>query len=131
MADIIKNHKTKIFLQWALLVILTGVLAVSLYFFVGNLESLKLHGYMRARFRHQLAAQKITPDQISGWMTFRYINLVFGLPPVYLQNDLNIKNSHYPNLSIDSLAKQQNMTSAQLVFKVSNAVKAFAVPPHT
>ena len=81
MPNIIKNRKTRIFIQWAVLVVLVGILAVSLYYFVGNLESLRLRGYIRAHFRRQITAQKITPDQIRGWMTFRYINLVFNLPP--------------------------------------------------
>ena len=124
-----KHHKVKIILQWALLVILTGVLAVSLYIFVGRLETLRLHGYFRARFRHQMMAQKITPDQISGWMTFRYVNMVFGMPPAYLQTALDIKNSHYPNISLDALAKQQNQSSAQILIKTVTAVKNFVSKP--
>jgi hypothetical protein len=120
------QHKVKIILQWALLVILTGVLAVSLYIFVGKLETLRLHGYFRARFRHQITAQKITPDQIRDWMTFRYLNMVFGLPPAYLQTALNIKNIHYPNVSLEALAKQQNQNSAQILAKTVTAVKNFA-----
>lgn len=120
-----KNPKLKIFFKWAILAVLVGVLAVSLYVFVGNLENLRLHGYIRAHFRRQAAAQKIIPDQIRGWMTFHYVNLVFGLPPAYLQNSLNIKDSHYPNLSLDTLAKQQKISSVQILAKVSQAVTNF------
>ena len=126
---LIDNHKTKIILQWVLLVILTGVLAASLYVFVGNLETLRLHGYFRARFRHQMMTQKITPDQIRGWMTFRYVNMVFGMPPAYLQATLNIKSGNYPNISLDALAKQQNLSSAQILVKTADAVKNFAIKP--
>jgi len=125
MANIIKNKKTRAIVQWVLLVVLVGILAYSLYTFVSNLESLRLRGYMRARFRRQAMAQKITPDQIRGWMTFRYVNLVFGLPPQYLQGALNIKDAHYPNLSLDALAKQQNVSSAQILAKTSAAVANF------
>jgi hypothetical protein len=129
MSNLIKNPKFKTFLQWALLVILIGVLAASLYVFVGNMESLRLHGYIRGHFRHQTLAQKITPDQIRGWMTFRYVNLVFNLPPPYLQGVLNIKDSHYPNISLDALAKQQKLSSAQMLAKTAAAVKNFISKP--
>jgi hypothetical protein len=124
-----KHHKAKIILQWVLLVILTGVLAASLYIFVGKMETLRLHGYFRARFRHQIMTQKITPDQIRGWMTFRYVNLVFGMPLAYLQTALNIKDGHYPNISLDALAKQQSQSSAQVLVKTVTAVKNFISKP--
>lgn len=125
MSNTIKNPKTKIIIQWVILVILTAILAISLYYFVSNLESLRLHGYIRSHFRRQITAQKITPDQIRGWMTLRYINTVFGLPPSYLQNALKITDSRYPNLSLDSLAKQQKVSPADLLAKTANAVKNF------
>jgi hypothetical protein len=105
-------------------------LAVSLYIFVGNLESLRLRGYIRGHFRHQTAVQKINPDQIRGWMTFRYVNMVFGMPPAYLQNSLNIKDSHYPNISLDALAKQQKLSSVQMLAKTAAAVKSFISKPN-
>ena len=115
-------------MQWAVLVVLTGILAVSLYDFVGNLETLRLRGLFRAQFRYPATMQKITPDEISGWMTFRYINAVFKLPPTYLENSLNIKDKHYPNLSLDVLAKEQNLTSQQITAKTTSSVKALLNP---
>jgi hypothetical protein len=125
MANIIKNSKERTFIQWVILVALVGVLAVSLYFFISNFESLRRGGFIRGHIRRQLVGQKISPDQIRGWMTFRYVNLVFGLPPAYLQNALSIKGSRYPNVSLDALAKQQNIGSAELVAKTINEVKSF------
>jgi hypothetical protein len=120
-----KNRKVMLVIQWVVLVALTAILAVSLYVFVQNLETLRLHGYFKAHFRHPVTLQKISPDQISGWMTFRYINLVFKLPPSYLQSSLSIEDKHYPNLSLDVLAKTQGYSSAQITEKVSAAVKSF------
>jgi len=121
----IKNPKIKLFIQWFFLAVLVAVLAAGLYYFVGKFESLRLRGYMRAHFRRQITAQKITPDQISGWMTFRYVNLEFNLPPSYLQGALKITNTRYPNLSLDSVAKQQKISSASLTAKTVNAVKSY------
>ncbi len=130
MPDPIKNPKNKVIFQWVLLVLITGILAVSLYFFVGNFENLRLHGYIRAHIRRQIIGQKITSEQIRGWMTFRYVNLMFGLPPAYLQNTLGVKDGHYPNVSLDVLAKEQNLSSAQIVAKTSEAVKNFVSKPN-
>jgi len=125
MPNFTHNRKFKIFAQWTVLVLLVAVLAVSLYFFVGNLETLRLRGNIRPHFRRQITVQRITPDQIRGWMTFRYVNLVFGLPPTYLQNSLNIKSVNYPNISLDALAKQQKASSAQMLDKTAALVKSF------
>jgi hypothetical protein len=73
--------------------------------------------------------QKISPDQIRGWMTFRYLNLVFNTPPGYLQQALSIKDSHYPNITLDALAKEQNLSSVQILAKVSTAVTSFISKP--
>ena len=130
MSKLTKNPKFKIFMQWVLLVVLVGILAAGVYFFAYNFENLRLHGYIRGRVRRQTAVQKITPDQIRGWMTFRYINIVFGLPPAYLQNSLSIKDTHYPSISLDALAKEQKFSSAETVAKTAAAVKSFANKPN-
>ncbi|HYV33777.1 MAG TPA: hypothetical protein VE973_02925 [Candidatus Limnocylindria bacterium] len=120
-----KNHKIKIYLQWVLLVLLTLVLALSLYFLVRNVEAMKLRGEMRISLRRQNQTQNLTPDQIRGWMTFRYINLVFHLPPEYLKNSLNISDARYPNLSINSLAKTQKTDPQSVLQTTINSVKSF------
>ncbi|MDR3642690.1 MAG: hypothetical protein P4L74_03640 [Candidatus Doudnabacteria bacterium] len=127
-----KKRDIKIYFQWLVLVVLVGILAVSLYLFVGKFESLRLHGYIKSEFRRQRSLrQKISPDQISGWMTFRYVNLVFGLPPSYLQSSLDINDARYPNISLDTLAKEQKLTSAAIVGKTVAAVKNFiGIPSH-
>jgi hypothetical protein len=119
------GKKLRIFLQWGALAILVGILALTLYYFVSNLETLRSRGYISGHIRRQPRAQEISPEQIRGWMTFRYINLVFNMPPAYLQSALNIKDSRYPNLSLDSLARQQKISSAELVGKTAGAVKSF------
>lgn len=120
-----KERRTKIVFQWALLVMLVGVLLVTVYIFVRNFETLRRGGYISGHIRRQPAVKEINSDQIRGWMTFRYINVVFNLPAVYLQSQLNIKDSRYPNLSLDSLARRQNINPAALVGKATAAVKSF------
>lgn len=125
MPHLIKNPKIKIFIQWSILVILVGILLIAVYVFISNFEALRRGGFMRAHIRRQSIGQKINPDQIRGWMTFRYINLVFNLPPSYLQSALNIKDTRYPNLALDALAREQNAISADLAARTANIVKNF------
>ena len=110
--------------QIVLLVVVTVILAVTLFFFVRKIEYLKLQGYIRPRhFRGQATGQSIPPEQIRGWMTFRYINMLFKLPPAYLQTSLNISDKRYPNVTIDSFASSQKIDKAQLLELVVKAVQ--------
>ncbi len=110
--------------QWALLGILICVLAGALYYFVVNFEFLKHAGYIRVRARHMVVGQVIKPEQIRSWMTFRYINLIFGLPPEYLQTLLGVTDKRYPNVSVGSLAKQQGVSPALLLQKITQAINS-------
>ena len=40
---------------------------------------------------------------IRPWMTFDYINRIFGLPKDYLKDQLQISDPHYPNSTLSSL----------------------------
>jgi len=121
-----KNYKA---LQWLTLVLLTAILAVALYSLTRNFEIMKLNGEMRMSLRRQSLNRNLSPAQIRGWMTFRYINTVFRLPADYLKNGLNITDPRYPNLSIDSLAKAQKTDSKPLLAKTVGLIKSFIPVP--
>lgn len=125
MFNFIKSRKLSVFVQWALLFGLVVLLAVSVYVFVRNFEVLRSEGYIKVRARHQLLGQQLAPEQIRGWMTFRYVNLLFNLPTGYLQNSLNITDRRYPNLSINTAAKEQKISSVEFLVKISAAIKSF------
>ena len=61
-------------------------------------------------------------NTIRPWMTFDYINKVFKLPADYLKNILNISNSHYPNVSFGSYAKEEKVNPTDFITKVREAV---------
>lgn len=65
------------------------------------------------------------PEMISGWMTFSYINIVYKLPPDYLQHNLSLSWSKFPNISIDSYAKARKLSKDELLKKVKSSVKDF------
>lgn len=62
---------------------------------------------------------------IAGWMTFRYVNKVFSLPPGYLQQELGIEDAKYPNIEIARYAKEVNKDSTVFVGEVRAAVSRY------
>ena len=62
---------------------------------------------------------------ISPWMTFSYVNIIFKLPPLYLESALNISDSQYPNLIIARYAKLQKIQSDVFVGQIQSAVTAY------
>jgi hypothetical protein len=132
MENKFKNHKTEIFLQWLTLFFLLAVLAYSLWGITTDVFDLKFQGlhavHRRANFFGPANSfNQMAPEQIQGWMVFRYINLIFHLPPAYLQKQLKITDKRYPNISVDSLAKEQNKTSAQEILAVQKALQDYVI----
>ena len=61
------------------------------------------------------------------WMTFDYINHVFGLPVDYLQTTLAVTDSRYPRLTIAEYAQGAGVSSATKLTAVQDAIRAYFV----
>ncbi|HVY67840.1 MAG TPA: hypothetical protein VHA30_03025 [Patescibacteria group bacterium] len=109
--------------QWLLLLLLLAILGASLFFLVRNFEYLRLNGYIHPQHRRYASP---APQDLHGWMTFRYVNAVFGLPANYLQARLDITDGHYPNLTLDETARSQKVSSQELLQRTSAAISAYA-----
>jgi hypothetical protein len=59
---------------------------------------------------------------IDTWMTFRYINLIFKLPPDYLKGNLNISDKRYPNISLGGYIKNNKLDKTTFLDNVRKAV---------
>lgn len=116
--------------QWAILLLLAVILVFTLWGIFKDFRSGFGHPNPLRSHRRWFAPQNVSaePQEIKSWMTFRYVNLVFHLPEDYLKSSLNISDSHYPNLTIDSVAKQQNITSVLELSKTIAAVQKFLIP---
>lgn len=68
---------------------------------------------------------------IQEWMTFSYLNRVFGLPAGYLQTQLTISNPTYPNLTLQKAAKSSDQPVELLVKKTQESVRQYLLthPP--
>ena len=68
---------------------------------------------------------------IRSWMTFDYINRIFGLPKGYLATQLNISDPRYPNITLGNYASANTVDAAETVLSVQSAVaKYFNQPVH-
>lgn len=66
-------------------------------------------------------------DLIRGWMTFRYINMVFKLPSNYLSDVLHIDDARYPNSIVYNTARRAGESEKVYVEKVKNAVRQYYI----
>jgi hypothetical protein len=80
----------------------------------------------RALWLHSRApATASSVDSIQSWMTYDYINHIYGLPPGYLQSTLNIADTRYPRVSISESSEAQKVTAAELTIEVKSAVSDY------
>jgi hypothetical protein len=63
---------------------------------------------------------------IESWMTFDYVNVVFGLPPSYLSDALHVTDARYPHLSISRWAREEATTSPAMLGAVQSAVRGYS-----
>ncbi len=87
------------------------------------------NGYLS--YRHgqmQRTPVVTTPGDIAGWMTFRYLNFVFKLPPAYLATELHISDKQYPNIQISRYARTHQIDSVQFLDSVQKAVASYTAP---
>ena len=119
-----QKNKLRIFSQWLALVLLLVVLCYELWGITGGVVALTHAGFHPTHRRNSLNQPAV--EQIQSWMTFRYVNLVFHLPPEYLKSNLAITDSRYPNISIGALAKEQKKSSSAEILLIQQAIATHA-----
>ncbi len=62
---------------------------------------------------------------IRSWMTFDYINKLFGLPPGYLENRLSITDPRYPQISLENYAEHGHIDLATLIGEIDLAIRDY------
>lgn len=112
--------------EWLTWLVLGLGLAFSIFAAVEKNAELR-DAFARRAARRQAAREAIlkNPASIENWMTFDYVNRIFGLPPQYLQNALPVTNARYPRLTLRSAAKEAKMQETDYVAAVRRAVGLF------
>ena len=62
---------------------------------------------------------------IRPWMTFDYVNKLFGLPTAYLQDQLMVTNPHYPQVTLSGYANAEHVNVTAFVTSVEDAVRSY------
>ena len=119
------------YVKWAIAVLVVA-LAVLLFFFVRDYRSLRREQAIGAResllnamvrSRGHLGVSDVS--EIRSWMTFDYINRLFGIPAAYLKGQMSIADARYPKLSLSGYAKSRNLTSTAVIGDVEDALRDY------
>jgi hypothetical protein len=111
--------------QKVLLGLLAMLLLIVLWLFVQSLRYAihTIHHRSELYRAQQLrSAHALAPEDVQTWMTFDYVNRVFGLPKEYLQQNLAIEEKGYPSIQIGRYAKQQHLDKEQLLSSIRNLI---------
>ena len=68
-------------------------------------------------------------QMITSWMTFDYINHVFGLPPEYLKSATGMNDSQYPHLTLSRYARENKVAPDVFTTQIQVTVKNYFTPP--
>jgi hypothetical protein len=117
--------RVALFALFALLIILCGLL---FHQYRVLREELSASGHLPRLFIvHGNATHLTDVDLIQPWMTYDYINHVYGLPADYLKDTLVIADPRYPRVSISESAEAQHEDAAALTAQVKTAVSHYLV----
>jgi hypothetical protein len=116
---------------WIILTIVAFLLAV--FFLAHTFINLKRHGFFGPSSGQNFHRRKINVADIQGWMTFDFLDKSFGLPPDYLKKGLGITDKKYPNITIDSWAKNTQENPGAMLEKTKKLIQDFEnpAPPET
>jgi heme/copper-type cytochrome/quinol oxidase subunit 2 len=108
------------------------VLFVSLYLQYRALRQeqiLNFHAWRSVLLERHAPLKPALASDVRVWMTFDYINKLFGLPPDYLRQQLQITNLHYPRLSLSSYAKTEATSTLSVLTEVETAIRNYVPSP--
>lgn len=110
-----------------ILVLAILVLFAVVRLFVNNFTHVKKKGgfHMHAADRPRLAIEKI-----QGWMTFEYLNRTFNLPTDYLQKDIEVTSSSYPNVTLTKEATLRGQDLTVFLGDVKKSIKKYQAEVH-
>jgi len=124
------EHKQSI-ISWSylLVAILAILLLGAVLWFTIDIFSLNKQGILApavSRIHHPMAHHgTLSPSQIEGWMTFRYIEHVCGVPQSYIEKQLGANTTIPQNDTISKYADENNLNSVSLVESVRKAVATY------
>jgi hypothetical protein len=123
------NHLT----PWELVLVIATALAflISFVLIIHTFHTLSRNGSLNPIYHphQQHLHRQLQVGNVMGWMTFDYINRSFSLPADYLKTKLNITDKKYPNISLNTWAKESNQVPNKVIEDVKTAVDEYLNPP--
>ena len=97
------------------IILLIVLCFASLIWFIYSVIKLRKSGELETnniiRKHYAYPHNIVNVNNITAWMTFDYINVIFKLDPTYLKDTLMIDDTRYPNIRIDKYAKRHNINN--------------------
>ncbi len=133
MTSLPHDHRTARRVKYIL--VFLGIVLVVLFAFLWRdyrlLRRAQIAGAREARFSAFIKRHEpLTANEagfIRQWMTFDYINKIFGLPSDYVKTQLQITDSRYPRISLSGYARNQHIDVATLLNSVADAVRNYLI----
>ena len=117
---------------WYAIVVLCAILIVLGVYFVRDYLHIRRLQIVNARelFVSNILKQHgpPTPSEasfIGSWMTFDYVNRLFGIPSDYLKNTLQINDAEYPRMTLSGYAHRNSLNVATFLEQVQAAVRNY------
>jgi hypothetical protein len=130
------EHKHSI-ISWSYVVaaILAILLLGAVVWFSLDIFSLNKQGILApavSRINHPMAHHgTLSANQIEGWMTFRYVEHVCGVPQSYIEKQLGTSTAIPQNDTLSKYANENNLNSVTLVESVRRAVATYLSGSHS
>jgi hypothetical protein len=130
------EHKQSI-ISWSYVVaaILAILLLGALVWFSIDIFSLNKQGVLApaiSRIHHPTTHHAtLNPSQIEDWMTFRYVEHVYGIPQSYIEKQLGTNTAISQNDTLSKYANENNLNSVRLVESVRKAVATYLSGSHS
>ena len=126
-----EDKKIRLYIKCTIAVLVVVLLVLS-FLFVQNYLSLRRARIVNA---HELWLSLVLKDHgplpasdigiVRPWMTFDYVNKLFGISPNYLRADLGLTDPRYPKLSLSGYAKTNHLTIASFTVEVQGALQSY------
>ncbi len=120
------NRHIKIVLVLLLLILLVLIMTfIKEFEGIKKLEAPSPHETFTDILNHRGPFTASDISLIQGWMTFDYVNKIFGLPSNYFEMNLGITDASYPRETLFRYAERHRVNTAVFVNEVQGAVREF------
>lgn len=118
------------FIRGLVIAAITVLIFFLIYSLVLDFRVFRKSGYLRpTHFPRQLFSGRFpvgtTTIGIAPWMTFSYINKIYGIPNDYFKNALFINDRRYPQLTIHQFSVEEKFSTLFVLKRIQTLIGNF------